>query len=255
MRRLLRIRDMRLYLFGQAFSLFGDNAMWLAAGIWVKTLTGSNSASAFTFFAFALPQVFAPAWGMVVDRLRRRPLLIAVNLATGAAMLPLLLVHDADDVWIVYLVMVAYGVGGSIMSAAQGALLVEMVPDELLGDANGALRSVQEGLRLIAPLVGAGLFTAAGGGAVALLNAGTFVVAAVTLLFLRVQESTPESGRARDGGRAQRPASGTSGGPRCSVRWSSPPPSPCSWSGSSRRRCSPSSTRDCTGRRRSSASW
>jgi MFS family permease len=100
-RRLLRVRDMRLYLLVQAFSLFGDNAMWLAAGVWVKTLTDSNSAAALTFFAFALPQVFAPAWGTLVNRFRRRPLLITANLATGAAMLPLLLVHDAGDVWTV----------------------------------------------------------------------------------------------------------------------------------------------------------
>jgi hypothetical protein len=31
--------------------VFGDTAMWLAAGIWVKALTGSSAAAGLTFFA------------------------------------------------------------------------------------------------------------------------------------------------------------------------------------------------------------
>src|SRR5579872_763955 len=41
-RRLVRYRDMRLLLAGETLSLFGDRAMFLALGIWVKTLTGSS---------------------------------------------------------------------------------------------------------------------------------------------------------------------------------------------------------------------
>jgi len=36
-------RNGRLYLTGLAVSLIGNNAMTLAAGIWVKSLTGSSS--------------------------------------------------------------------------------------------------------------------------------------------------------------------------------------------------------------------
>jgi len=39
MRRLLSIRDARLFLAGQTLSLFGDSALYLALGIWVKSLT------------------------------------------------------------------------------------------------------------------------------------------------------------------------------------------------------------------------
>src|ERR1035437_10147661 len=39
---LLRPRDVRLFLLGQTLSLFGDTVLYLALGIWVKSLTGSN---------------------------------------------------------------------------------------------------------------------------------------------------------------------------------------------------------------------
>ena len=44
MRHLFFDRDARLLLVGQGLSLFGDRAMYLVLGIWVKTLTGSNTA-------------------------------------------------------------------------------------------------------------------------------------------------------------------------------------------------------------------
>jgi hypothetical protein len=52
MRRLLSHRDARIYLAGQGLSVIGGSALWLAMGIWVKMLTGSNSAAGLTFFPF-----------------------------------------------------------------------------------------------------------------------------------------------------------------------------------------------------------
>ena len=51
MRALLADRNGRRYLIGQLLSVFGDTAMWLAAGICVKTVTGGNAAAGLTFFA------------------------------------------------------------------------------------------------------------------------------------------------------------------------------------------------------------
>jgi hypothetical protein len=58
----------RRYLAGQSLSLLGDSSMWLACGIWVKSLTGSDSAAGLTFFFFTAPAVLAPMAGLLVDR-------------------------------------------------------------------------------------------------------------------------------------------------------------------------------------------
>jgi hypothetical protein len=50
---------------------------------------------------------------------------------------------------------------------------------------------VREALRLIAPLAGAGLFAALGGGAVAILDALTFAASALCLAALHVRETPP----------------------------------------------------------------
>jgi len=191
MRRLLSHRDARIYVIGQVFSLFGDSCLWLAMGIWVKTLTGSNAAAGLTFFFFTAPTLLAPASGLLADRVRRRPLLVVTNLATGCAVLLLFLVRNAGQVWLIYVVMAVYGLSYSVLGPAQSALLTVIVPADLLPDANGALRTVQESLRLVGPLTGAALFVAVGAHTIAVIDAATFVVPVVSLLILRVREPAP----------------------------------------------------------------
>jgi len=190
-RQLFGSRDARVYLAGQSFSLFGDTAMFLALGIWVKELTHSNAAAGLTFFFGAAASLFAPFAGMIVDRVRRRPTLIVVNLLSALGVLLLLTVRDSSDVWIIYVVMFLYGLAGSVIGSAQSAFLTVLVPADQLGDANGFLRTVREGLRLVAPLVGAGLFVVVGGHWIAVLDSTTFLVAGFSVLMLHVREEKP----------------------------------------------------------------
>jgi len=197
MRRVLARRDMRLYVIAQTLSMFGDTALWLALAVWAKSLTGSSAAAGMVIFGITAPGVFAPLSGLLADRVRRRPLLIVTNLLTAAAVLPLLLVHDRGDVWIIYAVTLAYGFSFTVLGAGLSGLLATMLPEDELADANGLIQTAREGLRLFAPLVGAGLYAALGGAAVALLDVATFVIAAGLLAMMRVVEPAPEprSGR------------------------------------------------------------
>jgi MFS family permease len=191
MRRLRQFPAARRYLWGQSVSILGDSALWLVLAIWVRELTGSNSQAGLTFFFLAAPSALGPIWGTIADRFPRRKVLLIGNLATGAATLALLGVRGPHQVWLIWTVMSAYGVSSSLLSAAQTGLLYTLLPDDHLGDAQGWLSTVREGLRLVAPLLGAGVFTLVGGHVVALIDAATFVVAAVTVASIHVTESPP----------------------------------------------------------------
>ena len=117
--------------------------------------------------------------------------MIATDLGIALVLAALLLVHDRSDVWIVYVVTLLYGASGFLFTSAQSALLTQMLPTERLADANAVLQTASEGSRLIAPLIGAGLFAAVGGAAVAALDAATFLASAVCLAGLRLRESRP----------------------------------------------------------------
>jgi MFS family permease len=192
MRRLLAYRDARLLVAGQTLSSFGDWAMFIVMAVWMKTLTGSSARAGLVFFILGLGALAAPLGGLLADRLRRRPLMIACDSVLGASVLVLLFVHDKGDAWLIYLVALLYGVVGTVFYPAQAALLRVMLPEELLADANGALSTMRQGLRLVAPLAGAGLFAAFGGGVVAILDAATFAGSALIMSRMRVAEARPE---------------------------------------------------------------
>jgi hypothetical protein len=189
--RVLRDRNAGLCLTGVVVSGFGTSALWLAAGVWVKDLTGSDGLAALCMLAMWAPTPAGPLLGTLADRVRRRPLLIGVNLLMAALLPALLAVDGPENVWIVFAVLFAYGAAGVVHDAAESALVATAVDAALLGDFNGLRMTATEGMKLLAPLAGAGLYTAYGGPAVALLDATTFALAAGLCLGLRVREERP----------------------------------------------------------------
>jgi MFS family permease len=190
-RSLLRLRNARIYLIGDVVSSLGDYSLWLAMAIWMKEMTGSSAWAGLVMFCFALGNLFSPLGGVAADRFRRRPLLITANLMAAALVLLLLLVHGRSMIWLVFTVMFGYGLIGSAMGPAQTALLPAIVPAGLLAEANAAQQTLVQGLRLVTPLIGAGLFVWLGAGPVAVIDAATFCVAVGCLAALRVTEPDP----------------------------------------------------------------
>ena len=178
-------RNSRLYLVGLGFSLLGDSALSLVAGIWVKTVTGSSALAGLVQMCIYLPSLLGPLAGLLVDRVPRQRFLVMVNLCSAAVVGSLMLVNDSEQVWLIYVVMLGYGTSLVLIDPAETALFTHMLPTPLRQRVNGWRLGMQETGRLLAPLVGAGLFAALGGQAVAALDAGTFLVAAVATAMLR----------------------------------------------------------------------
>ncbi|GHB29631.1 MFS transporter [Streptomyces viridiviolaceus] len=190
--RVLRDRTAGLYLAGVVVSGFGTSALWLASGVWVKDVTGSDGLAALCMFAMWAPTLAGPALGTLADRTRRKPLLIATNLVLAALLLGLFAAGSRGGPWLLFAVLFVYGAAGVVHDAAESALIASAVGKRLLGDFNGLRMTATEGMKLVAPLAGAGLYAAYGGPSVALLDALTFVLAAGLYAGLRVREARPE---------------------------------------------------------------
>jgi MFS family permease len=188
-------RDRWLWTAGASVSFLGDGAFWLAVGIWVKDMTGSNGRAALAMFCYLAPRMLSPLTGLFADRFRRRSLLLVVYLLMAAEVLAVLLVHGAGQVWLVYAVLAGLGLGSGLAAAAGSALLTVLVPGGELGRANAVLRTAKELGLLVAPVAGAGLYALAGAHLVAILESGTFVLAAGCVAALRLREPRPERRR------------------------------------------------------------
>ncbi|MGV9917505.1 MFS transporter [Streptomyces cellulosae] len=198
--RVLRDRTAGRCLTAVVVSGFGTSALWLASGVWVKDLTGSDGLAALCMLAMWLPTLAGPVLGTLADRHRRRPLLVTLSLCMAALLLTLCAVDAPSELWLLYAVLFVYGAAGTVHDAAESALVAGAVDRSLLGDFNGLRMTANEGMKLLAPLAGAGLYTAYGGPGVAVLDAASFLAAALVYVSLRVREERPEP--AREGGRS-----------------------------------------------------
>jgi len=192
MKQAFAVPGFRRLFAGLAASMLGDSLMLIVLSMWVKQLTGSNGAAGLTFLWLTLPALVGPAFGYLVDRVARRGFLVVANLLSAVAVLPLLAVHDESDVWIIYLVALLYGVSFVVVPAALNGLLKDMLPTDVLVEANASLSVTREAFRLVGPLAGASLFAFAGGGSVAVLDAVSFVVAAGCVASIAVTETRHE---------------------------------------------------------------
>lgn len=181
------------------FTNLGDSALFLMAAVWVKDLTGSDVAGAFVFVSLGLPALLAPFLGMLADRVPRKRLLIISHAALVPVLLTLLLT-TADRIWIVYAVVFVYAAGGYLTGAAQSGILRSMLRDDQLASGNGALSTIDNGLRLLSPIIGTALYVWIGAPAVVILTAACFAATALILVGLPVGDRAPErTGPARSG--------------------------------------------------------
>lgn len=181
----------RWYFAGSGASLLGNSAMSLVAGVWVKALTGSSSQAGLVSACLYAGTMAAPIAGLIADRVSSKRLLLRLNLLAAATIVPLILVTSHPDVWIVFVVMAAYGIEATLMDPAEDVLFAQMFTPEFRRRINGWRLTIQETGRLAAPLLGAALFVLVGGGAVAALDAGTFVFAGLVITRVRVDDTPP----------------------------------------------------------------
>ncbi|MEU7808509.1 MULTISPECIES: MFS transporter [unclassified Micromonospora] len=184
-------RNASLFVAISLLSGLGGSAMALVSGIWILDLTGSTGLAALAGLCVYAPTLAGPWLGGLLDRVPRRPLVIGVDLVLAAALLSLLAVRGPGDAWLIYAVSLAYGIGYVLVDAGETALLPAALPPARLADVNGWRSSAQEGMKLVAPLAGAGLYAWRGGHVVAVLAAVVPVLVAVLYGALRLTRAEP----------------------------------------------------------------
>ena len=188
---LRRNRNFRLLYIGQTISQLGDWFNAVAVFALLLDLTGSATAVAWMMIVQFLPvAVFGPLAGVVVDRVDRRRLMIATDVARGCLIAVLLLIHRRDQVWIAYVVM-AFTVGAqAFFEPARTATIPNITaPDELL-TANALSSATWSAMLAIGASIG-GLVTAIAGRNVAfVVNALSFFASAFFIGRTRY-DSTP----------------------------------------------------------------
>lgn len=175
-------------------SLFGVHATLLALPVTAIALGASAFQLGLLTVAQAAPALLLGLFvGVWVDRRRRRPLLIAANLARAAALGAIPLAAFAGRLHLAHLYLAAFlaGAAAILFVVAYQAFLPTIVPRERLVDGNSALRASEATAQFAGPSLGGllvPLLTAPGTLAVgALASLGS----ALAVAAIRVAEPPP----------------------------------------------------------------
>lgn len=173
----------------QIISMFGEFALWVVLAVLVKDLTGSSGLAGLIAFAISAPLLAAPWMGLIIDRSNRKATLVAVQ-CVGAISVALLYTAGRETVWVVFVVTVILGAVSGIISAAQSAIVRDLLgPDaRSLAMTAGAVRTAQQALRIVAPPLGVIIFSHAGASWMWSLNIAVFIVAALGTLALELPD-------------------------------------------------------------------
>ena len=149
-----RNRDFSALWIGQLLSQIGDNFVIVAILFVISTLTDSPLALGVLAVVATLPQIFLGLIGGVfVDRLDRKLVMIVSDVIRGLAVLALLFVQRADQLYILYIVSFVMATVGLFFNPARNAVIPNIVSGEILLTANALMQANQ----IISVILGASI--------------------------------------------------------------------------------------------------
>jgi DHA3 family macrolide efflux protein-like MFS transporter len=188
---------------GQAISLFGSRLVQFALIWWLTAETGSATVLAIASLFGLLPTVLlGPFAGALVDRWKRRQIILIVD--TTIAMATLLLAYlfsiDAVGVGTVYVLLLVRGIGESFHWPSMSAATSLMVPNDQLTRVQGLNQMLQGGLNIAAAPLGALLLGLLPMQGIMLIDVGTAALAILPLLFITIPEVAQHGEKSVSGG-------------------------------------------------------
>jgi MFS family permease len=180
-----RNSDLRKILVGELISDFGSQIGDLALPVFATTaLDASAGQMAALLSAEYLPRILvglaAAGW---IDRVRRRPVLIATNLVRFALLSVVALaaskqVLSMDLLYVVAMILAGLDV---VFTSTFAAYLPTLVPTRMLTAANGARATSSAGASVLGPAIAGALISALGAAAALALDGASFVASVVAL--------------------------------------------------------------------------
>ena len=183
----------RLWL-GTLVSLFGDWFNTLALYRLAADLTGSELALGGVLLTKLLPlAVAAPVAAALVDRLDRKHVMIGADLLRAAIVLGFLLVRDAGDLWLLYVLAFAQIAVSAAFGPAKSATLPNVARRGELLTANALLSASWSVMLALGAAAGGPAVDLFGTDAVFVFDALTYLVSAAFIARMTIPQERAES--------------------------------------------------------------
>ena len=182
-------REFRLLYLARAFSLFGDGLIPVALPFAVFSIDRSPSALGFVLASRSISLVvFLLVAGVVADRLARKVVMIASDIARLAAQATMaaLLIGGAAKLWQLVSLVFLYGLGDAFFRPTSTGFVPETVSRARLQQANALLVLTNSSFSILGPVVAGVLVASVGPGWALAADAATFLASALFLVQIHV---------------------------------------------------------------------
>jgi MFS family permease len=186
----LSVPNYRRFFVGQVFARCG---VWIqtVAELWlVLRMTGSGVALGLTTALQFMPMLFLGAWvGVWADRVPKRGILLAAQtwLIVPAATLAVLTATGAVELWMVYALVLARGLGKALDNPVRQSFVMEVVGREHVAAAVSLNSAVVSTARFVGPALGGAVISFAGVAPCFAASCVAFLAALGALLSLDVR--------------------------------------------------------------------
>ncbi|KOV83843.1 MFS transporter [Nocardia sp. NRRL S-836] len=205
-------RDWWLLLVAQAISTTGTQVtVVLVPAVAILAFgSGIGSATLLLVAEFLPAALLGPFAGVLIDRLKPRSVLVAMDLvrAVAPAAVALVITSGVREIWVLYLLAATLGVAGAVFDTAAEAAIPGLVAADRLDRANATRSGLLNLVRVAGPGLGGLVIAVASAEAALLTTAATFlvsaaVIAAATSTALRTRrahgDQPSRAGQLRDG--------------------------------------------------------
>lgn len=188
---LLKTRDFGLLFAGQMISQIGDSLNKVALLWFVYELTGSALKMTVVGLLQTLPPLLlGPLIGVYLDRNRKKPVMIAVDLirAIMIALIPLLYLQQALTLDRLYILVFVTSIVSTVFGPTLASAVPLIAPKDRLMAANAFMQSTANVGLLVGPAISGLGIALIGAQNVLYVDAATFLLSALCLIPVRVRE-------------------------------------------------------------------
>ncbi|GIN85210.1 MFS transporter [Heyndrickxia sporothermodurans] len=196
--QLLANKNFLLLWMGNAVSILGNRFYNIAIMWYIIEKTGSSLALGLSVLCFTIPSVLImPFVGVLADRNMKKQLLVISDLINGCIMVSIaaLMYFDDFSIYLLYFLMVLSSIVSAFFSPTIGATIPLIVGKDNLTKANSFMQITNQLSNIIGPAFAGMLIAIASMWILFFINGITFIISAISELFLKIPKVSMEHTR------------------------------------------------------------
>ncbi|MBU3135782.1 MFS transporter [Clostridium gasigenes] len=189
----MKNKNFIIIVIGQIISLFGNAIQRFSMALYLLEFTGSTAAFANILAISTIPYIlFAPIAGRLSDKINRKKIMIYLDLFCSILIggYAFILLRGRDSELIVASVMFMLSVCYTLYGPAVVSSIPQIVDEDKLTSANGIINQVSSVVNFLAPILAGVLYGLVGIKLIVIINAVSFLLAAIIELFLDIPDIT-----------------------------------------------------------------